>query len=395
MTAYSFKGVEPTLQIMRTPRSVDIEITSRCNLRCSYCYYFDNPGVEYRDLPTDEWLQFFDELGQCRVMDVTLQGGEPFIRKDLPQLIEGIVRNRMRFSILSNGTLIDDTIAAFLAATHRCDFVQISVDGSSPETHDACRGKGSFDGALRGIRTLQRHKIPVGVRVTIHRHNVHDLEGIAHLILKDLGLGGFTTNAAGYLGSCRQNAREVMMTTEDRQVAMEKLLALTQRYNGRISAQAGPLAEAEMWCKMEEARMNSDPAFPDGGSLTACGCYNNTISVRADGVITPCCMLPHIGLGRINKDSLMEVWQHHPDLNQLRQRHSIPLTEFDFCADCPYIPYCTGNCPGLAYTITGKVDYPSPDACLKRFLEDGGKVPIVEEYERGSLKSSASQSKCS
>ncbi len=375
MTAYSCKGAKPALQIMRTPRSVDIEITSRCNLRCRYCYYFDNPGVEYRDLPTSEWLRFFDELGQCAVMDVTLQGGEPFIRKDLPQLIERIVRNRMRFSILSNGTLIDDAMAAFLADTHRCDSVQISVDGSSPKSHDACRGKGSFKGTLQGIRILQRHKIPVAVRVTIHRHNVCDLEAISRLLLEDLGLDGFSTNAAGYLGACRQNANDVMLTTHDRQVAMETLLRLTERYDGRISAQAGPLAEGKMWGKMEEARVRGNPSFPDGGYLTACGCHNSKINIRADGVITPCCMLPQMELGRIDRDSLTEVWQHHPDLNQLRQRHTIPLTTFEFCADCPYIPYCTGNCPGLAYTITGQVDHPSPDACLRRFLKEGCRIP--------------------
>jgi SynChlorMet cassette radical SAM/SPASM protein ScmE len=394
MTANSFKGVEPTLQIMHTPRSVDIEITSRCNLRCRYCYYFDNPEVEYRDLPTGEWLRFFDELGRCAIMDVTLQGGDPLIRKDLPQLIEGIIRNRMRFSILSNGTLIDDVIAAFLADTNRCNFVQISVDGSGPETHDACRGTGSFENAIRGIHILQRHKVLVAVRVTIHRHNVHDLEGIARLLLEDLGLDGFSTNAAGYLGACRQNANEVMLTTQDRQVAMETLLRLTERYNGRISAQAGPLAEGEMWCQMEEARVNSDLLFPSGGFLTACGCHNSKINVRADGVITPCCMLPHMELGRINRDSLAEVWQHHPDLNQLRQRHTIPLTAFEFCADCPYIPYCTGNCPGLAYNIMGEINHPSPDACLRRFLKDGGRLPMVGEREQSSLKRAAYHTKC-
>jgi SynChlorMet cassette radical SAM/SPASM protein ScmE len=195
MTEESRMTGQSALQVMRTPRSVDIEITSRCNLRCRYCYYFDNPAVEYQDLPTGEWLQFFDELGKCVIMDVTLQGGEPFIRKDLPQLIEGICRNRMRFAILSNGTLIDDPIAAFLAETSRCDYVQVSIDGSGPETHDACRGKGSFEDALRGIRILQRHNVPVAVRVTIHRHNVYDLEAIAHLLLEDLGLGGFSTNS--------------------------------------------------------------------------------------------------------------------------------------------------------------------------------------------------------
>ena len=379
MTEASPISEDQSLNIMRTPRSVDIEITSRCNLQCRYCYYFDNPVVEYQDLSTDEWLQFFDELGQCAVMDVTLQGGEPFIRRDLPQLIEGICRNRMRFSILSNGTLIDDSIADFLADSGRCDFVQVSVDGSCPQTHDACRGEGSFADAMRGIRTLKRHKVPVAVRVTIHRHNVHDLEATARLLLEDLQLDDFSTNSAGYLGTCRQHAEEVMLTTQGRQEAMETLLRLSEQYEGRISAQAGPLAEGEMWQRMEEARMEDASPFPDGGYLTACGCHNSKINVRADGVITPCSMLPHMELGHINSDSLMELWQHHPALNQLRQRHTIPLTAFEFCTGCPYIPYCTGNCPGLAYTMIGQVDHPSPDACLRRFLAEGGKLPIEEQ----------------
>jgi len=378
MTETSAMSEDQALNIMSTPRSVDIEVTSRCNLRCRYCYYYDNTTVEYRDLSTEEWLQFFDELGRCAVMDVTLQGGEPFIRRDLSQLIEGICRNRMRFSILSNGTLIDDAIVAFLADTGRCDFVQVSVDGSCPETHDACRGEGSFVAAIQGIHTLQRHNVPVAVRVTIHRHNVHDLEAITHLLLKDLGLGGFSTNSAGYLGSCRQNAEEVMLTTQERQEAMETLLHLSEQYDGRISAQAGPLTDGKMWQRMEEARSHDAPSFPDGGYLTACGCHNSKINIRADGAITPCSMLPHMELGRINTDSLMELWQHHPALNQLRQRHTTPLTKFEFCSGCPYIPYCTGNCPGLAYTMIGQVDHPSPDACLRRYLAEGGRLPREE-----------------
>ena len=80
---------EPTApKVMRTPRSLVIEITARCNLRCRYCYFFNNPAMVYRDLPTGEWLSFFDELGSLGVMNVTLAGGEPFIREDLPVLLE-------------------------------------------------------------------------------------------------------------------------------------------------------------------------------------------------------------------------------------------------------------------------------------------------------------------
>ena len=89
----------PQIPVMNTPRSVDLEFTSRCNLRCRYCFFFDHPEVTYKALPIEEWLKFIDELGQCSVMDVCLAGGEPFIRDDLPDLIEAIVKNRMRFSM--------------------------------------------------------------------------------------------------------------------------------------------------------------------------------------------------------------------------------------------------------------------------------------------------------
>jgi SynChlorMet cassette radical SAM/SPASM protein ScmE len=361
-------------RVMRAPRSLDIEITARCNLRCRYCYFFNNPAIEYRDLPTDEWLKFFDELGALGVMKVALAGGEPFIREDLPVLLEGIVRNRMRFSFLSNGVLIGEKIAAFIASTGRCEYVQVSVDGSCAEVHDSCRGQGSFDGAIRGIRTLQRHRISVAVRVTIHRNNVHDLENIAHFLLDELGLPNFSINSAGYLGTCCVNADDVLLNIEERKEAMTTLLRLTVKYNGRISANAGPLTDGRMWRRMEEARAQGKPAFDNGGRLTACGCPSNKISVRSDGTIVPCNMLDHVELGRINHDSLAEIWQNSPALNQLRNRHTIPLTGFEFCAGCSYIPYCTGNCPGLAYALTGTVDHPSPDGCLRRFLKEGGTI---------------------
>jgi SynChlorMet cassette radical SAM/SPASM protein ScmE len=116
--------------------------------------------------------------------------------------------------------------------------------------------------------------------------------------------------------------------------------------------------------------------MPGRGALTGCGCPHTKIAIRADGVIVPCNMLAHLELGRINQDALAEVWQQHPTLASLRSRHLIPLSSFEFCAGCDYIAYCTGNCPGLAYTLTGQVDQPSPDACLRRFLADGGRLPV-------------------
>jgi len=280
----------------------------------------------------------------------------------------------MRYSILSNGSLITDKIAALITGTKRCDFIQISVDGSSPETHDTCRGKGAFDGAIRGIKTLRRHDISVTVRLTVHKHNVHDLENTVRLLLDDLRIPAITTNAAGYIGACRQHSADVLLSTEERMIAMETLSRLAERYKGRISAMAGPLGESRRWARMEEARLEGAPPFPDGGRLTGCGCPKDKVAVRADGVIVPCTMLTHIKVGQIGRDDFGQIWRESPEMSSLRKRSTITLGNFDSCADCGYLDYCTGNCPGLAWSLTGEVDAPSPDACLKRFLEGGGSL---------------------
>jgi len=375
VAARSAERPSEKLRVMRTPKSVDIDITDRCNLRCKYCYFYASPADVKQDLPLEEWLLFFEELKRCAVTEVCLAGGEPFIRQDLPDLIRGIVRNRMRFSLLSNGTLITDELAAFLASTKRCNYVQVSIDGSIPITHESFRGQGTFTQAVEGIRTLQRNSVPAAVRVTIHRQNVRDLENIARLLLEEIGLPSFSTNSAGYLGLCQKNTEQVQLSTAERHLAMNALLSLDRKYGGRISAQAGPLAEGKAWLEMEKARREGRASLPDCGRLTGCGCPFSKIAVRSDGVIVPCNMLSHIELGRINRDDLQDIWQNHAELWKIRERRSKPLADFEFCRGCSYLNYCTGNCPALAYTLLGQVDHPSPDACLRKYLEEGGELP--------------------
>lgn len=363
------------MEIMKTPRSVDLSITRQCNLRCKYCSYFTSAADINQDLPKEEWIKFFEELNTCAIMEVCLSGGEPFLREDLRELIEGIIRNRMRFKILSNGTLITNEMASFLASTRRCNSIQVSIDGSIPTAHDVCRGEGNFLKAMKGIQHLLKYNLPVTVRVTIHKHNVRDLEGIARLLLEEIGLPQFSTNSASYMGLCRQNVEQVMLTPEERSLAMEVLLRLARKYNGRIGANAGPLAEAKAWMEMERARREGKGRIPGRGFLTGCNGPMSKIAVRADGVMIPCDQMGHMALGRINQDDLKEVWQNHSELKRLRERRNIALTDFEFCQGCDYISYCTGNCPALAYTLYGEENHPSPDACLRQFLEAGGKLP--------------------
>ena len=361
---------------MKTPKSMDLSITNRCNLRCQYCSHFTSASDVGADLPKEEWLKFFEELGRLAVLDVTLEGGEVFVLGDtLKEFIEAIIKNRLRFSILSNGTLITEDWAKYLKSTGRCNSVQVSIDGSIPATHDEFRGKGTFYKAVQGLKNIMAAGINATVRVTIHRKNVYDLENIAKLLLEEIGLAGFSTNSASHMGMCRANVDQVQLTVKERSHAMETLLKLNQKYKGRISANAGPLSEAKFFTEMAQARLENKKPLPGGGCLTSCGGPNSKLAVRPDGVIVLCLQMCHIGLGKINKDSLEDIWQNHPEVWKLRNRKQIPLTNFEFCQGCEFMPYCRGGCPALAYTWTNEVYSPSPDACLRKFLQEGGKLP--------------------
>ena len=364
------------MKIMRMPRSVDVAITNRCNLKCKYCFHFGSDGDVKEELPTQEWLTFFDELKRNAVLNMTIQGGEPFCRDDLKELICGIAQRNIRFGILTNGSLITGDMARLLASTRRCDQVQVSIDGASSEVHDYNRGKGSFTAALNGIRILKKYGIHLAVRVTITKHNLADLENIAKFLLEDIGLRGFSTNDAFYMGLCKQNFNEIQLDAVEKSTAMDTLLRLNKKYGGRISATAGPLANARHWIMIQRAlrHENANKAEPRG-RLKSCYGPMTRIGIRADGIMVPCLLMPHLELGRINKDDFINIWQRHPKLKKLRARNNIPLSTFKSCKNCIYIKYCAGGCPAITYAISADEYLPDLHNCLKQFLLDGGKLP--------------------
>ena len=364
----------------KTPKSVSISITGACNLNCSYCFY-NNEMERLKDLKTEQWLAFFGTLRELSVMDVSLTGGEALLRPDIFELIDGVIANHMRYNILSNGTLIDDKVIEELSRgkrKQRLDYIQVSIDGSRAEVHNLSRPD-SFDGAIRGLKLLRQHHFPTAVRVTINKHNLHDLENIAALLLDEIGMNSFGTNDAMPIGSGCRSDREVSLNQREKLEAMRIVKGLKERYGNRITANAGPLAKLDMYDEMERARRGEkvDTSWKMG-YLSACGCIFQKIDILHDGTIVPCCMLPGLNLGNILTDSLLEVWQTHPILDAMRNRRSIPMNQVKGCEHCEWNAYCNGSCPGMAHQLTGDFNRANPEDCFRAFLQ----ANQVNEYQK-------------
>jgi len=359
------------------PQTVDISLTGKCNLHCHYCFYADEMASR-EDLPDAPWVSFFEELGKLAVRDICLSGGEIFLRPNLWPLIDSAIANRMRYSVLTNGTLItEETVACFEQGLRRqrLNSIQVSIDGSCPDVHDRSRGKGSFAKAIRGLRLLKEADLPVTSRVTVNRHNVDDLENIARLLLDDIGLEMISTNDAVAMGAGCFNQEAIILRPPQQLQAMKTLAQLAENYNGRVTAMAGPLAKWRMYHDMELARTTGEKAERwQMGQLTACGCVLSRLSVHHDGTITPCTMLAKLELGRINQDSVREIWKTHPIRAALKNRRTIPMTLVPGCEDCEWAPYCNGSCPGLPFEMTGDLNRANPYDCYRRFAQEVGRV---------------------
>lgn len=361
------------------PLAMEVKITNKCNLRCKYCSHYGSPSDVAKERGAFVWLDFFKKCKKNGLEKITLSGGEPFLREDIDDIILGLSSLKICYNILSNGTLINRSIAKRLKETGYCNKVQVSIDGADENTHDSFCGHGSFNRAIKGIEVLQNEGINVGVRVTIHRNNVYKLEDIAAFILDKLQVRILSTNAASYLGTCKDYSSEVQLSTSERYIAMKTLKYLKGIYAERITANAGPHADMKIWGQMEYLRANNIPPEHYGGFLTGCTCAFSAISARPDGILVPCALLSHLELGDISECNLKKLWVENGTLKKLRQRMEIPLVNFDYCRDCCYITYCTGSCPGLSYTILGKINHPNPSDCLRSYLDSGGSLDGIIE----------------
>ncbi len=175
------------------PILATLEVTHRCNLRCTFCESRRGPDSAHGG----EWLfDALQEIGAAGIMAVGFTGGEPLLLDDFERLAEEAVRLRLLVHLNTNGTLINRDRAFRLLETG-LGSVNVSLDGADGTTHDLFRGPGSFGRALAGIEALvhARNAARGGTRIllamTLSRENAHHAIPLLALA-REVGVDGCT-----------------------------------------------------------------------------------------------------------------------------------------------------------------------------------------------------------
>src|SRR6516165_5191695 len=190
-------------KVIRLPVNITVSVSYRCNSRCKTCNVWLLPND---DLTLEEWDRVFESLGRDAYW-FTFSGGEPTLRKDLPDMVASAYRNCRPgiINIPTNGiqdSIIPGRIEQVLQAAPTSEvIINLSLDGIG-EKHDIIRGvKGNFDRAMRtyaGLKALkgQYKNFTLGVHTVISNFNVDEFEHIYSFVRDELKPDSFISEIA-------------------------------------------------------------------------------------------------------------------------------------------------------------------------------------------------------
>ena len=339
-------------------------VTRRCNLRCIHCYAHAREEADADELTTGQGKALLDDLTAFGVPVVLFSGGEPLVRKDLPELAAYAVAKGMRAVISTNGTLITPVMARTLKDIG-LSYVGISLDGMQ-EVNDRFRAvPGAFRLALGGIRNCQAAGIKVGLRFTINRFNVQEIPHIFDLI-EEMDIPRVCFYHLVYAGRGSELVKEDL-SLEDSRKTLDLIIDNTRRLHeiGKpkevltVDNHAdGPYIYLRMLQENPERAGEAMELLKwneGNNSGRGIGCVSWDGAVHADQ------FWRHYSFGNVKERPFSEIWMDtsNPLMGKLKEKKKHVTGR---CAECRWLDICGGNFRVRAEAVSGDVWAPDP-AC--------------------------------
>jgi radical SAM protein with 4Fe4S-binding SPASM domain len=328
-----------------SPPSIAVwEITLRCDLGCRHCG--SRAGRARRDeLSTAEALDLVHQLADLGLREVTLIGGEFYMRDDWDLIAAEIVRYGMLCSVVTGARqMTDERIRR--AAAAGVGKISLSIDGLE-QTHDAIRGSaGSWRAAVAAARRISGSGIDLSVNTQMNRLTMPELPGVADLLV-DIGARSWMVILTAAMGRAADHPK--LMLQPYHLLYLFPLLAVIKRerldpngiafFPGNNVGYFGPLAET--------LRYGADR----GHVWSGCGAGVSSLGIEADGNVKGCPSLPSSDYvrGNIRERPLRDI---SSDL--AREQAEAPVGLWGFCKTCPFAARCRGGCTWTSHVLFGR-----------------------------------------
>jgi len=353
------------LQFSKDKRPVVVwNVTRRCNLKCVHCYAHAKNTSFDNELNTDQGKQLIDDLAEFGSPVMLFSGGEPLVRKDLPQLAAYAVEKGMRAVISTNGTLITPEMARNLKEIG-LSYVGISLDGME-EINDRFRGvSGAFRSALEGIKNSQAAGIKVGLRFTVNKFNVNEIPKIFQL-LEEMDIPRVCFYHLVYAGRGTELIKEDL-SHEGTRAAVDLIIDETRRLFDKGKPKEvltvdnhadGPYIYLRLLKENPERAKDVLELLKwneGNNSGRGIGCVSWDGEVYADQ------FWRHYSFGNVKDRPFSQIWMDTSEtlMGKLKEKKEYVKGR---CATCSWLDICGGNFRVRAEAVSGDIWAPDP-AC--------------------------------
>lgn len=321
------------------PREVNIEVTHRCNLKCKMCGVWKKaPEHRSEELRPDEFLNVFSQLRSIGVRLITLAGGEPFIRRDLFDIISAAKSQHLTCNIFTNGTLIDSSSIEKILE-YAVDKIIVSLDGM-PAVHDTIRrSENSFNKASQFLSELIKKKKEkrstkpeLDVHMTIMRDNVQDI-GKVNEFCQRIGVNFSFQLCSIALSPYQEDPLMcVDAITSSRYLSQDKALLLCDEDINILRSAMNNLP-SNFYTKLINS-FNDNDLKTGRMPLKRCYVTRNFMMIDPYGNVFPCTSLDGSIMGNIRNESVINIWQgkSYRNLRKTLDKNLLPV-----CHNCCHL----------------------------------------------------------
>ena len=176
-------------KVVKNIKTVFMEITSKCNYSCKYCYNNSGTSGKIKQLTFNEISSLIQQYKQFGIKKIILSGGEPFLHPDIFKIIELIHRNDFELMIITNGSLLTKETSILLNKYKVT--LQLTLDSHIEEINNYYKGKNSYKLTLNGLENLNNYfdMNNVYLRINLNYLNMNDDEILSFChFLKERGI---------------------------------------------------------------------------------------------------------------------------------------------------------------------------------------------------------------
>ena len=355
----------------KKPIYADFSLTPYCNLKCGFCYASAcGRRKKTKDITLEDFINIFNQLDELEVLRIGFEGGEPFFRDDIIEILKEADKHNFTYFINTNGTLITDKIASELSKTD-VDKICVSIDGPNKEINDESRGVvGAFNMANKGIKNLLKYNIKVDGVFTLSRINkdyvVETLEYMSSIGIKNAVIMLLASVGSNDLNSYNISFSEwskILLNLTDLKKSNQLPLELS------IVPPGEGACSWELFLPLYLSKREEDIKYWKNSNLIStldeddygCTAAKDNFCIDGFGDVSGCSMMistKELCAGNVKKEKLTDIW-YNSKVFQILRKSSIKNVKGE-CRKCIFKQKCMGGCRSCAFQLKKDINDDDP-----------------------------------